>query len=283
MSATNPPDDVSALHTIASLSLDPALPLFKHYPAMKLGVRESIRFYAALLLPLAEKVVASRPEITEWVVTAPPLYAIPAGANLIAWEVFRLLAEKSSSNASLRSVDLHYSLPFAPVIHNTVANDQSRLSVASRDQSRRMLHEGKWSPKPDPADFRGRGVIFINDINVTGTQQKYARLTLDSVEPAAVHWLYIFQVDPDLGRSHPEIEFNLNYLNINSFEDFTQILASADIDYTSRAVARLFDYPAGDLQPFFRSLDRARGAQLRQLAIQEGANQEEIDAKVAMP
>src|SRR5207248_6129898 len=135
---------------------------------------------------------------------------------------------QSSPNASLRSVDLFYSFPFAPIMHHTRRNDQSSSSLSYRIQSRRELHEGKWSPKPDPADFRGRGVLFINDINVTGTQQKYARLTLDSVQPALVHWLYIFQVDLDLGRSHPEIEYNLNYLNIDSFEDFAEILAGAE-------------------------------------------------------
>ncbi|MEA2164758.1 MAG: hypothetical protein QOK37_2885 [Thermoanaerobaculia bacterium] len=282
MSETNLPDGVTALHTIATLSLDSELPLFAYYPAMKMGVRESVRFYAALLLPLAETIVASHPEITEWVVTAPPLYAIPAGANLIAWEVFRLLTAGGSRDVVMRSVDLRYSLPYLPVIRNTRTNDQSSSSVATRIQSRRQLHEGKWAPKPDPSDFRDRGVLFINDINVTGTQQKYARLTLDRVQPALVHWLYIFQVDPDLGRAHPEIEYNLNYLNLDTFDDFAEAVANADIDFSSRAVGRLFDYPIDKLAPLFRSLDPSRRARLHQLAIQEGVSPDDIDAKLAM-
>lgn len=282
MSATNLPDGVTALHTIDTLSLDSELRLFNYYPAMKMGVRESVQFYAALLLPLAETIVARHPEITEWVVTAPPLYAIPAGANLIAWEVFRLLTARGSCGVVMRSVDLRYSLPYLPLIHGTHTNDQSSTGVANRIRSRRQLHEGKWAPKPDPEDFRGRAVLFINDINVTGTQQKFARLTLDRVQPALVHWLYIFQVDPDLGRAHPEIEYNLNYLNLDTFDDFAEAVATADIDYTSRAVARLFDYPIEQLGPLFRSLDPARRARLHQLATEEGVSPHNIDAKLAM-
>jgi hypothetical protein len=282
MSATNPPDEVSALHTITSLALDPQLPLFKHYPAMKLGVRESVRFYAALLLPLVEKIVSSRPEITDWVVTAPPLYAIPAGANLIAWEVFRLLTAKNSINANIRSVDLRYSHP-SPPSNNPRGADYSGSGIANRVQNRQALHEGKWAPKPDPADFRGRGVLFINDINVTGTQQKYVRGTLERVEPALIRWLYIFQVETVLGREHPEIEYALNFLNIATFEEFASVLAHADIDYTSRAVGRLFTYSEEELGPFVRTLDRGRRERLYQLVVEEGSFREEVHrAKLTM-
>jgi hypothetical protein len=35
-----------ALHTISTLPLDPNFSLFAHYPAVKLGVLESVRYYA---------------------------------------------------------------------------------------------------------------------------------------------------------------------------------------------------------------------------------------------
>jgi hypothetical protein len=103
-------EHVSALHTIAGLPLDRRFPLFQHYPGMKLGVRECVRFYADLLVPLAAGIIAGQADDTEWVVTAPPFYAIPAGANLMAAEVFRALDERFPSR-SFRAVDLRYSCP----------------------------------------------------------------------------------------------------------------------------------------------------------------------------
>ena len=47
----------------------------------------------------------------------------------------------------------------------------------------------------DPAVFRGR-VLFVNDINVTGTQQSFMQQAFEDVGPASVDWLYIIQVDP---------------------------------------------------------------------------------------
>jgi hypothetical protein len=272
MTASNPLEHVSALHTIESLSLDPHLPLFQHYPAMKLGVRESVRFYASLLLPLAEKIIGSRPESTAWTITAPPLYVIPAAANLIAWEVFRTLQKRITPHIPPRLTDLRYSLPNPQNNPDALrGGDYSSSNIDGRIRNRQRLHEGKWAPKLNPAEFRDRDVLVINDINVTGTQQHFIQRTLDAVDPAGIHWLYVFQVDPALGRSHPEIEHTLNFLNIDSFEDLAEVVARADIDYTSRCITRLFTTPIETLGPFLRSLDGARRKRLHDLVTSEGA------------
>ena len=245
-----------ALHTITSLPLDPRLLFFERYPAMKLGVRESVGFYARLLAPVAEKIMAAQPD-ADWVVTAPPFYAIPAGANLLAWEVCRIL--------SLHCVDLRYTQP-----HPRKTRDYSRSGLEDRIINRRELHEGKCAPRPDEADFRDRAVLFINDINVTGTQQRFVQQTLEPVRPASIDWLYVFQVDPHLGRSKPEIEFELNHLYLATFEDFAEIVARADIDYTSRCVDRLLHYSAAEQETLFLSLDEGRRSLLHQLIAREG-------------
>ncbi len=237
---------------------------------MKLGVRESVRFYADLLIPVAGRIIASQPEISEWVITAPPLYAIPAGANLLAQQMFPALCERISPRQSLRFVELRYALPMAPSNAHLLGEDYSSSDIAARVSNRQRLHEGEGAPRPYAADFEGRAVLFINDINVTGTQQLYVQKTLDSVHPASIHWIYIFQVDPDLGRSNPGIEYALNFLNLATFEEFAEIMANADIDYTSRCVSRLFSYPIETLEPLFRSLDGRRRSQLHDLATREG-------------
>ena len=274
---------VVALHTITALPLDPHFPLFQQYPAMKLGVRESVRFYARLLAPLAEKIMAGEPDTTEWVMTAPPLYAIPAGANLVAREVYRILGELTPRHVRLQYVDLRYALPDPRAAHDPLrAGDYSNSGVAARIENRRQLHEGKWAPRPDPADFRDRAVLVINDINVTGTQQDFIERTLGTVHPASIHWLYVLQVDPPLGRTSPEVEYALNHLNLETFEEFAAIVAGADIDYTSRCVARLFGDSRDRLVPLLRSLDETRRRRLHQLVTEEGSyTAEASEAKLA--
>jgi hypothetical protein len=283
MSAHDSSEQTAALHTIRSPTLDHQDPLFRQYPSMKLGVRESVRFYANLLVPVAEKIIASEPKIVEWVITAPPLYVIPAGANLIAQEVFQILRERLPHSRSLRLVDLRYALPMARSNADLIAEDYSSSDVAARIRNRHRLHEGDGAPRPDAADFEGRAVLFINDINVTGTQQLYVQRTLDSVHPASIHWMYIFQVDLDLGRSNPGIEYALNFLNIATFEEFAEVMTGGDVDYTSRCVSRLFGYEIEALEPLFRSLDQGRRDQLLDLATREGVYTGRADeAKLAL-
>lgn len=273
-----------AVHTITSLPLDPHFPLYERYPAMKLGVRESVRHYANLLVPLAETIIASQPESIDWVITAPPLFAIPAGANLMAWEVYRLLSEKAFRRNSFRTVDLRYSLSDPQSQDYTKrGGEYSNSGIDERIANRRRLLEGKWAPRPDPADFRGRAVLLINDINVTGTQQRFLQRLLETVRPASVHWLYVIQVDPALGLSNPQLEYALNYLNLETFDDFAEVVARADIDYTSRCLSRLFHYPEEMVEPLIRSLDETRRKKLRQLVSEEGAYRgEDTGSKVAL-
>jgi len=242
---------------------------------MKLGVRESVRFYVDLLAPLAGNIMASEPETIEWVVTAPPLYVIPAGANLLAWEISRRL--------SLRAVDLLYSSPNPRRQDFTSSGEYSRSGIAERIENRRRLFEGVWAPCPDPADFRDRAVLVINDINVTGTQQRFMQRALETLHPATIRWLYLFQVDPALGSAHPEIESSLNHLNLESFEELAEIVARADLDYTWRCIARLLNHPEAVLKPFLRSLHPTRRETLDRLILREGAYPEEGDqAKLAL-
>ena len=249
---------------------------------MKLGVRESVREYGRLLLPLARDVIARRPERVEWVVTAPPFFAVPAGANLVAWEIARLLTAELPSHRSLRATDLHLSVPTGAALHDVVTSEYSNKGLEARIEERRRLFDDR-TPPLDPSVFRGRAVLFVNDINVTGTQQAFMQLAFDAVAPASVDWLYIVEVDPGLGRSNPELEYTLNHLRLETFEAFADVVARADIDYTCRCIRRLLAYPAAQLESLFRGLDDARRNLLYDLAVQEGIYTREDDvAKLAL-
>lgn len=264
-------NQTTALHTITSVPLDPHLPLLEHYPAMKLGVRESVRYYARLLVPLVQDIMASQPRTVDWVMTAPPLYVMPSAANLLSWQISRFFDEMSAGSGP-RVVDLRYSLPNPGSLDFTRAGDYSSSGIEERIVNRRMLFEGEWAPKPNPFDFQGRAVIVVNDINVTGTQQQFIQRALEAVGPASIHWVYVVQVDPVLGRLHPEVEHSLNHLKLASFEEFAAIVARSDIDYTARCITRLFRYPDALLIPLFRSMDETRRKTLRQLILDEGAH-----------
>jgi hypothetical protein len=266
------PDESSvALHTITSLPLDPQFPLFQHYPAMKLGVRESVAFFVQLLVPRAREILACEPDDREWVVTAPPLFAIPAAANLVAREICRELGGARGSHRAPRLVELRYAAPNPVTCHlEARASDYSRASVADRVKSRHQLYEGRAGVVVDPEVFRDRAVLFINDINVTGTQQHFMRRALTPALPASLHWLHVLQVDPVLGRSNPEVEYALNHLRFASFEEFAELVVSPGIEHTARCVDRLFQHDLAVLEPVFRTMGAERAKPLLDGAAEEG-------------
>jgi hypothetical protein len=258
-----------ALHTISALPLDPGVAVFQHYPAMKLGVRESVGHYARLLLPLARDVIASRPADVEWVVTAPPFFGVPAGANLIARDIHRRLCDELP-HRSLRAAELRRPVPTGAALADALAGDYSRKGVEARIENRRRLFDVDWPAQFDSTVFRGRAVLFVNDINVTGTQQSFMQQVFDVIGAATVDWLYIIQVDPPLGRSNSELEDALNQQRLATFEALSDVVANADIDFTCRCVRRLLAYPIAQLEPLFRTLNAARLRTIYDLATREG-------------
>src|SRR5262245_26921126 len=74
----------SALTSISAYPLDLNGQIFAHYPAMKLGHQQSVDYFAELLTPIALQMSAGMPaEDGGWVLTSPPLWGLPCGANLV--------------------------------------------------------------------------------------------------------------------------------------------------------------------------------------------------------
>src|SRR6185503_18280001 len=97
----------TSLQRITELPIDGKAEFFRHYPAFKLGVTESVRYYAQLLLPLVKSIVESDRGQTDWVLTSPALAAqTPAGANLLCWELFDLYSRERDFRLSL--IDIQY-------------------------------------------------------------------------------------------------------------------------------------------------------------------------------
>src|ERR1700738_3495975 len=85
----------TCLHRISELPFDAQSEIFRHYPGFKLGVVDSVRYYARLLLPLARKLSANDSEHTGWILTGPAIASQTlAAANLLCRELSDLYSQE---------------------------------------------------------------------------------------------------------------------------------------------------------------------------------------------
>lgn len=242
-----------SLHRITHLPFDADAEIFRHYPALKLGVIASVRHYARLLLPHLKKLIAND---TGWILTSPAIASqTPAGANLLCWELFE-------SYKGLSVIDIHYDN------EATASIDYAKLDVTDRVTARERLSR-QLLPN---ADFKGRPVVFINDICVTGAQQVALQQYFDMVEAAYVKWLYLIVVDPEIGKGKPELEWQINFL---PFEDLLGLVSREEIQFTGKCLLKLMQLSVAELDQVWRALDRERRRQLLDLAVRNGF--EELD------
>lgn len=251
------PAVLSAAHSARSI-------LF-HYPAAKLGLRPSIGFCARQLAGAARAVFARGPTAAPWVITSPPRFVLPAAANLLARELVALLVASGDSTSAL--AELWLDSADAPGDAPDSTRLYARAGFETRFKERSQLHQRL---KPLVAEqFQGRPVLFVNDIHVTGAQQHFMRQALLAAQVPCIHWLYLVTVPPDLGRAHPEIEYELNYSRHGSFADFAELVRDGDIEFTARCIHRLFDHEESEVQAFLESLPTARRQKLIELASEE--------------
>lgn len=254
----------------AALSaVDDAESILFHYPTAKLGLRSSVRYCAAKLADAARDVLTRHATTEPWVISSPPRFELPGAANLLAQELRALLGAGDAPAPVL--VDLRLS----PISAEFATTDSSRLysqaGFADRVQERSRLHHRL--PPLTAEHFQGHSVLFVNDINVTGAQQHFMRQAMQAAGVARIHWLYLVVVPPEVGRAHPQIEYELNYSRHASFEAFTELIRHADMAFTARCIHRLFDHEESELRVFLNSLRVEQRQRLIELASLEARNQ----------
>lgn len=254
-----------ALHTLSALPFDAASPIIHHYPAMKLGVQASVRFCAEQLGAAARAVLARESGTASWVIASPPRFVLPGAANLIAREIHRDILARGEHAPGLAELLLAPPDAASRPAERTQLYSQARFD--DRVRERKQIHERLVALDPDR--FRGRAVLFINDINVTGAQQHFMRKAVQAAGAANIHWLYLVTVPPEVGRANPEIEYELNYSRFASFDEFAAIVSGDGIDFTARCINRLFDYDDTQLLSLLRAMTPARKALLLRLAEEE--------------
>ena len=110
----------------------------------------------------------------------------------------------------------------------------------------------------------------MNDIKVTGTHQRYMQQAFAKVDPPQICWLYILAIDREIAEAEPEVEYAINHSRIASFEEFADLIATHNLEYTSRCITRLLCYELSKLAKLFQMLDVGRKKAILELATAEG-------------
>jgi hypothetical protein len=245
------------LHYISKLPLDADAEIFRQYPAFKLGVTQSVRYYARLLLPLVKNLIASESQHTDWILTGPAIASqTPAAANLLCRELFDLyMRERDTRNSKeLSLIDIQYDN------EATASIDYAKLDFADRLTERERL-SGRLVRN---ANFHGRPILFVNDICVTGAQQRALQQYFERDEAACVRWLYLIVVDPNIGKTNPEMEWQINFA---PFEDLLRMVSREQIQFTGKCVLKLMQLSTAELDQVLRALNEERRTRLLELAI----------------
>lgn len=247
--------ETTSLYRISQLPLDADAEIFRQYPAFKLGVTNSVRYYAGLLLPLMKNVIASEPEHTDWILTGPAIAAeTQAAANLLCRELFDLyMRERDTGNPKeLSLIDIQYDN------EATASIDYAKLDLADRLMVRERLSQRLVRN----ADFKGRPILFINDVCVTGAQQQAMQQYFERDGAACVRWLYLIVIDPEIGRTNPKIEWQINS---SPFEDLLRMVSREQIQFTGKCLTRLMQLSIAELDQVLRALNTERRARLLKL------------------
>ncbi|QAU23165.1 hypothetical protein EO087_03470 [Dyella sp. M7H15-1] len=214
--------------------------MLRRYPGMKLGRMSDVDFFAEKLCDLVAKVLEECVADDAWVLTAPAYYHLPAAANLLAERVHIMLRHRgialplmalrlSAEHVAVRSLE-----------EFQLSHDYSRNPLAQRVSSHQRVHDmachdSGWHR------FAKHNVIVINDIHVTGTQQRFMQRSLTAAGAGECHWLYIFHIEGELARACPEIEYRINSSSLADLDSHAAILSDPATRHTARSMSRLFN------------------------------------------
>ena len=252
--------ETTYLHRIDELPFDEQAEIFRHYPGFKLGVVDDVRYYARLLLPLLRELIANDSQYNGWVLTGPAIAGQTlAAANLLCRELFDLyLRERDTRNyKELSLINIQYGNG------GTASIDYANMDFAERLTIRERLNLGLVRN----AEFRGRPILFVNDVCVTGAQQQAMQEYFERDGAACVRWLYLIVIDPEIGRANPKIESQINFA---PFEDLLRMVSREQIEFTGKCMTRLMHLSVAELDQVLRALDVERRARLLELATLNG-------------
>lgn len=222
----------------------PTDPWLRPYSRLKLGFVDALEHYAvALADELIGTVLKDQPP-RAWLVTGPPVAAVPSAANHLA----RLVAHRTAAGVptvgAIRSRNLRKrtSRGSFPGGHYAELSDAQRARY-QEDASTRWVRD---------KSFAGSAVAVINDADVTGAQERALSRFLCDLGAVRVHWQYIVKVQLPPGTDSAHIEPLLNDATIPSADVLRDVLEGARLWPTTKLLWRLFE---SDLDTFRAVID----------------------------
>ena len=251
------------LEEIRALPLALDKPLYRNYPAMKLGQLQQIDFFSQQLFVMAADILRNNVNVNvnestaknnNWVITAPAYYQLPAAANLLARKVHKLLQQQDFAVSLVEPRLSQQQIVIGSQEEFKSYHDYSKNNLQQRIAERQRVQ----IPNADRliSYFKNQSVMIINDINVTGTQQRFMQQMFDELQVKSCHWLYILNVDAKLAEDHPEIEYHINSSQISDLDSYGKILGDEKTQHTARCIARLFNEEFNDFYYLVTSLNQ---------------------------
>ncbi len=262
---------LSALHTISSYPFGLGSPIFAHYPAMKFGHLASVNYFAELLAPMALQAIADVPaKDCGWVLTSPSLRGLPCGANLVCRALCDQLAKALPDGRAPRLDSMEARGARTPI--SSQAEFEAYDAYSKRDLKQRQQYYLPFekSLTYDLANFAGRHAIFVNDINVTGTQLATITKLLQSAGVKSLDVLLIVNVDRKIGCAFPQLESEINTSSITDLAEFTAFLSDCEFDPTGKLIWRLMSHNPREFAAIFAALRPPKRQMLRRAILQEG-------------
>lgn len=259
-----------SLRTIEKLPIDFRDNFFFHYSRLKLGVTQSVDYFGAQLSRPAEEVITeSLPEHADWVIAGPAYNVLPGGPNLLCSYLYENLRNKLPDSIALSFAHLGDETGNLEIKDAESLNSYHNYSTFTQ-QERTQSYEHSPDPLLEPRDFRGRSILFVNDIKVTGTHQRYMEQVFAKLDVPQICWLYVLAIDQTIAEAEPEVEYAINQSSIGGFDEFAELLARDKLAYTSRCITRLLSYELSQLAKLFQMLDLSRKKAILERVTAEG-------------
>jgi hypothetical protein len=230
------------------------------YSRFKLGSRKEIAGYAHRicdrLLSLLSPVIFS----DTWIITGPPMTAIPSAANLLAEDLVARLVENGCTGVSLRN------LRKTPDVGRFPNHHYAELDIQSRERALRDAMANSWCVDEG---LSGASMIVVDDVLVTGTNELVLRDFLGSARVERVHWQYILNYDLDSGSRAEVEEPRLNGLSMND-GGMARMLREDEFSPTTRLIWSLFAMAPERYFRMVTEISPSTAASILKLIEQEG-------------
>jgi hypothetical protein len=205
-----------------------------------------------------------------WVLTSPPLQGLPCGANLVCRALCDQLTKVLPDGQAPRLDPMAVQgsrIPISDPAEFEGYNEYSRHDLTKRRQFHLARHQ---SAAYDLADFEGRHALFVNDINVTGTQLATITKLLQRAGGRSLDVLLIVNVDPEIGCAFPQLEHEINTTRFTDLAEFTAFLRDCEFEPTGKLISRLMSHDPDAFAAIFEALRPAKRQLLHRAILQEG-------------